>query len=113
MFLLWRSMTSSESYIVLAVFAALALVALIHLLSPMSLLDDITARGAELRTRMRELLSQRGYSGGIKTRVLAGNVDIALEHRETIWLLMERKLTGSALTLGAPGVRLLDPRPLD
>ena len=102
MFLLRRSMTSSESYIFLAVFAALALVALIHLLSPMSLLDDITARGAELRTRMRELLSQRGYSGGIKTRVLAGYVDIALEHHEAIWLLMERKLTGSALALVRP-----------
>jgi hypothetical protein len=33
-------MTSSESYIFLAVFAVLALVALIYLLSPMSLLDE-------------------------------------------------------------------------
>jgi uncharacterized protein DUF6988 len=67
-----------------------------------SLLDDISARGAELRTRMRELLLQRGYSGGIKTRVLAGYVDIALEHHAAIWLLMERKLTGSALALVRP-----------
>jgi len=65
----------------------------------MSLLDEISTRGAELRTRMRKLLSQREYSGGIKTRVLAGYVDIALEHHEAIWLLMERKLTGSALAL--------------
>src|SRR5262245_9760617 len=39
-FSLWRSMTSNESYIFLAVFAALALVALIYLLSPMSLPDE-------------------------------------------------------------------------
>jgi hypothetical protein len=36
----WRSMTSNESYIFLAVFAALALVALIYLLSPMSPPDE-------------------------------------------------------------------------
>ncbi len=48
---------------------------------------------------MRELLSRGEYSGGIKTRVLAGYVDIALEHHEAIWLLKERKLTGSAFAL--------------
>jgi hypothetical protein len=55
-----ETITNSESYIFLAVFALLALVALIYLLSPMSLLDDLITRGAEIRTRMRELLSQRG-----------------------------------------------------
>jgi hypothetical protein len=40
MFLLRHSMISNESYIFLAVFAALALVALIYLLSPMSLTDE-------------------------------------------------------------------------
>jgi hypothetical protein len=34
--------------------------------------------------------------------VLAGYVDIALEHHEAIWLLMERKLTGSAFALVRP-----------
>ena len=49
-------MISNESYIFFAVLAALALVALIYLLSPkMNLLDDIAARGAEIRTRLREL----------------------------------------------------------
>jgi hypothetical protein len=96
-------MISNESYIFLAVLAALALVALVYLLSPpMSLLEDIAVRGAEIRRRMRELLSQRAYSGTIKTRLLAGYVDIALEHHEAIWLLMERKLTGSALALARP-----------
>jgi uncharacterized protein DUF6988 len=68
----------------------------------MSLLDDIGTRGAELRTHMRELLSRRQYSGGIKTRMLAGYVDIALEHHEAIWLLKERKLIGSAFALVRP-----------
>ena len=68
----------------------------------MSLLDDIGTRGAELRTRMRELLSRREYSGGIKTRILAGYVDIAIEHHEAIWLLNERKLNGSAFALVRP-----------
>lgn len=97
-----QTITNSESYIFLAVLTALALVALIYLLSPMSLLDDIAARGAEIRTRMRELLSQRAYSGGIKTRVLAAYVDIALEHHEAIWHLTERKLNGSAFALVRP-----------
>jgi hypothetical protein len=51
---------------------------------------------------MRELLSRGKYSGGMKTRVLAGYVDIALEHHEAIWLLKERKLTGSAFALVRP-----------
>ena len=33
---------------------------------------------------------------------LAGYVDIALEHHEAIWLLKERKLTGSAFALARP-----------
>ena len=37
-------MISSESYIFLAVLAALALVALVYLLSPMSLIDELIAR---------------------------------------------------------------------
>jgi hypothetical protein len=98
-------MISGESYIFLAVFVVLALVALIYLSSPpMSLLDDIRTRGAELRTRMRELLSQCGYSGDTKTRLLLGYVDISLEHHTAIWLLMERGLTGLALALVRPVV---------
>jgi hypothetical protein len=100
-----QTITSNESYIFLAVFAVLALVALIYLLSPMSsLLDEISTRGAELRTRMRELLSQRGYSDGSKTHLLVGYVAIALDHHAAIWLLMERKLTGSAWALVRPVV---------
>jgi hypothetical protein len=102
MFLLRRSMTSSESYIILAVVAGLALVALIYLLSPMSLLEDITTRGAEIRTRLRELLPDKYPATDTKTILLLAYVDIALEHHEAIWLLTERKLNGSAFALVRP-----------
>src|SRR5215470_11688207 len=96
-------MISSESYIFLAVFGALALVALIYLLSPMSLPDEIAVRGAEIRTRLRELLERHEYLGDTtKTVMVIGYVDLAFEHHNAIWLLMERKLTGSALALVRP-----------
>ena len=74
-FSLRRSMTSSESYIFLAVFAALALAALIYLLSPMSLLEDITTRGAEIRTRLREFLTRHDYTADTGTVLVIGAVD--------------------------------------
>jgi Family of unknown function (DUF6988) len=94
-----RSMTSSESYIFLAVFAGLALIALIYLLSPMSLLEDITTRGAEIRTRLRQLLERHQYPGDTKNQVLGAYVDIALEHHKAIWLLSASELNGSAFAL--------------
>jgi hypothetical protein len=99
-----QTITSSESYIILAVFAVLALVALIYLLSPpMNLLEDITIRGAEIRTRLRELLPRHKYRGeDTKNVVLAAYVDIALEHHKAIWLLSESGLNGSALALVRP-----------
>jgi hypothetical protein len=105
-FSLRRSMISSESYIFLAVLAGLALIALIYLLSPMSLLEDITTRGAEIRTRLRELLLRHKYPGNTKNMVLAAYVNIALEHHKAIWLLSKSGLNGSAFAL----VRLIwDP----
>jgi hypothetical protein len=93
-------MTSSESYIFLAVLTALTLVALIYLLSPkMSLLDDITSRGAEVRARLRELLLRHKYAGNTKNLVLAAYVDIALEHHKAIWQLHKSGLNGSALAM--------------
>jgi len=95
-----QTITSSESYLFLAVFAALALVALIYLLSPkMSLLDDIATRGAEIRTRLHELLLRHKYDGNTKNMVLAVYVDIALEHHKAIWQLHKSGLNGSALAL--------------
>jgi hypothetical protein len=85
------------------VVAALALVALLYLLSPMRLLEDITARGAEIRTQLRELVgNRRQYPGHTKNQVLAAYVDIALEHHKAIWLLTASELNGSALALVRP-----------
>jgi hypothetical protein len=93
------TITSSESYIFLAVFAALALVALIYLLSPMSLLEDITIRGAEIRTRLREFLARHTYTTDTRTVLVIGAADQALEHHEAIWRLQESELNGSALAM--------------
>ena len=64
-----------------------------------SLLDDITTRGAEIRTRLRELLLRHKYGGTTKNMVLAAYVNIALEHHKAIWLLSESGLNGSALAM--------------
>jgi hypothetical protein len=92
-------MTSGESYIILVVVAGLALVALIYLLSPMSLLEDITTRGAEIRTRLYELLARHTYTTDTSTVLVIGAVDQALEHHEGIWRLRESELNGSALAM--------------
>ena len=92
-------MTTSESYIFLAVLALLALVALIYVLSPMSLLEDITTRGAEIRERLRQLVRRNRYPSDTKTTLLRAYVDIALEHHEVICLLIEHELNGSAFAL--------------
>jgi hypothetical protein len=95
-----QTIISSESYIFLAVFAVLALVALIYLLSPkMSLLDDIATRGAEIRTQLHELLLRHKYDGNTKNMVLAAYVDFALEHHKAIWQLHKSGLNGSALAM--------------
>jgi hypothetical protein len=75
----------------------------IHCLSRRSkvvtLLDDISKRGAEIRERVWELLLRREYSGDLKTRVLSAYVAVALEHHEAIWLLKKAGLFGSAAAM--------------
>jgi hypothetical protein len=93
------SMNTSESYIILAVVAVLALVALIYLLSPMSLLEDITTHGAEIRTRLREFLARPTYTTDTRTVLVIGAADQALEHHRAVWLLRERDMNGSALAM--------------
>ena len=92
-------MISSESYIFLAVFAVLALEALIYLLSPMSLRDQISVRGAQIRGRVRWLFLRKKYPHNTRTFLLRAYVDIALEHHEAIWLLTESRLNGSAFAM--------------
>src|SRR5262245_31622425 len=97
-------MTSNESYIFLAVFAALALVALIYLLSPKvsTLVEDITKRGAEFRERVDELLRRHEYPNQPKEVLMVGYVMIALQHHQAIWLLKDAELYGSAFALVRP-----------
>ena len=98
-------MISNESYIFLAVFAALALVALIYLLSPKvsTLVEDITTRGAELRERMDKLLRRHDYPiPDTKNVMVIGYVIIAIQHHRAIWLLKEAALYGSAFALIRP-----------
>jgi hypothetical protein len=71
-----------------------------------SLLEDITTRGDEIRTRLRELLQRHKYPGNTKNFVLAAYVDIALEHHEATWLLSKSKLNGSAFAMARS---VLDP----
>jgi len=97
-----QTITSSEGYIILAVFAVLTLVALIYLLSPpppMSLLEDVTIRGAEIRRRIRELLARGTFTTDTRTVLVVGAADQALEHHEAIWLLRESNVNGSAMAM--------------
>jgi len=94
-----QTITSSESYIFLAVVTLLALIALIYLLSPMSLLADITVRGAEIRTRLREFLARHDYTTDTRRVLVIGALDQALEHHEAVWMLKEAKLNGAALAM--------------
>lgn len=68
----------------------------------MSLLDDITVRGAEVRTRLLDLLLRHGYLGNTKNLLLMGYAALALEHHKAIWLLIDAKLYGSAYALVRP-----------
>jgi hypothetical protein len=99
-----RTITSRESYIILAVLAVLALVALIYLLSPMSLVDELIARGAVIRARLWDLLERHGYPDDTRSVWIAGSMAVALEHHEAISLLIEQQLTGSAFALVRPMV---------
>jgi hypothetical protein len=68
-----------------------------------SLLDDTNARGAEIRSRLRELFEQdEAYPGDLKSMWLIGSVDLALEHHQAIWRLQEQRLTGAAFAMVRP-----------
>jgi hypothetical protein len=64
-----------------------------------SLLDEITVRGAEIRERLRQLFHRCEYPQDTKTFLLRAYVDIALEHHDAIWLLAKCKLNGSAFAM--------------
>jgi hypothetical protein len=64
-----------------------------------STLQDIIARGAQVRTRLRELLLRHEYPGDTKNLVLMAYVDLALEHHDAMWQLTATKRHGSAFAL--------------
>jgi hypothetical protein len=72
----------------------------------MSLLDDLTVRGAQVRIRLLDLVARHGYRDTTKNFLLMAYVDLALEHHEAIWRLIDVKLYGSAFALVRP---LWDP----
>ena len=65
----------------------------------MSLLDDVTARGTEIRTKLFEFLKRHTYTTDTRTVLVVGGVDMALELHEAVWQLHERKLKGAALAM--------------
>jgi hypothetical protein len=67
-----------------------------------SLLDDITAHGAQIRDRLWDLLERHAYPDDTKSVWVAGSIAVALEHHEAISLLAQRQLTGSAFALVRP-----------
>jgi len=68
-------------------------------LDDVTLLDDVTARGAQIRERLRQLFQSHKYPRDIKSLLLSAYVDIVLEHHEAIWLLAKSKLNGSAFAM--------------
>jgi hypothetical protein len=67
-----------------------------------SLLDEITIRGVQIRERLCQLLQHHEYPDDTKSLLLRAYVDIALEHHEAIWRLTESKLNGSAFAMVRP-----------
>jgi hypothetical protein len=64
-----------------------------------SLVDDITVRGDQVRGRLYELLQRHEYGSDTKTVVLVAYIAIALEHHKAIWILSKLGLNGSAFAL--------------
>ena len=74
----------------------------INSLRTVSLLDDITARGAQIRSRLWDLLERHAFSDDHRPVWVAGSIAQALEHHQAIALLIDRQLTGSAFALVRP-----------
>jgi hypothetical protein len=64
-----------------------------------SLLGDITARGAQIRTRLWDFLERHAYPDDERHTWVEGSLAVAIEHHEAISLLIDRQLTGSAFAL--------------
>ena len=65
----------------------------------MSLLDDVTTRGDQVRGRLYEFVQRHKYDSDTKNAVSVAYVAIALEHHKAIWILSKLGLNGSAFAL--------------
>jgi hypothetical protein len=62
----------------------------------------MAARGAQIRTRLWDLLERHAYSDDHRPVWVAGSIAQALEHHQAIALLIDGQLTGSAFALVRP-----------
>jgi hypothetical protein len=69
-----------------------------------SLLDDISMRGTQIRERLWDLLERHAYPDDERSTWVEGSLAVALEHHEAISLLIKRQLNGSAFALVRPMV---------
>ena len=65
-------------------------------------INDILKKGEALRNRLQQMLSEKEHPCEDINNLLAAYADIALEHHQSIYLLVDRKLCGSAFTLVRP-----------
>lgn len=65
-------------------------------------LNGILRKGEVVRNHLLQMLHRKGYASEDISNLLAAYTDIALEHHESIYLLINRKLYGSAFALVRP-----------
>lgn len=65
-------------------------------------INSMLTKGEGVRNRLQQMLSEKEYSSEDIKNLLAAYTDIALEHHESIFLLIDRKLYGSAFGLVRP-----------
>lgn len=65
-------------------------------------INGILSRGEVVRNRLRQMLSEKEYTSEDINNLLSAYTSIALEHHESIYLLINRELYGSAFALVRP-----------
>ncbi|MBA7642435.1 hypothetical protein ES703_50128 [subsurface metagenome] len=65
-------------------------------------INSIFKKGEVVRNRLQQMLSEKEYACEDINNLLAAYTDLALEHHESIYLLIDRKLYGSAFALVRP-----------
>ena len=68
----------------------------------MTNIDRILKKGKVVRNHLLQMLSEKSYACKVISNLLSSYADIALEHHESIHLLISRKLNGSSFALVRP-----------